>query len=129
MAVWTEGGRFDADCVVLAAGNFTPDLLATTGSPVTIPVVDKPGLLVHTEPLPRGTVRTIVVSPPDGVHLLQRPCGAVVLGGAIADEYDIDVEEVSEELMRRGAALFPALDGEHDPADDCSRELALRLHA
>ena len=62
MAVWTEGGRFDADCVVLAAGNFTPDLLATTGSPVTIPVVDKPGLLVHTEPLPRGTVRTIVVS-------------------------------------------------------------------
>ena len=92
MAVWTEGGRFDADCVVLAAGNFTPDLLATTGSPVTIPVVDKPGLLVHTEPLPRGTVRTIVVSPPDGVHLLQRPCGAVVLGGAIADEYDIDVD-------------------------------------
>ena len=50
-----------------------------------------------------------MVSPADGVHMLQRPNGSVVLGGSICDEPDIDVEAVSEETLRRGAALIPAL--------------------
>jgi hypothetical protein len=41
--------------------------------------------------------------------MLQRPNGSVVLGGSICDEPDIDVEAVSEETLRRGAALIPAL--------------------
>jgi glycine/D-amino acid oxidase-like deaminating enzyme len=109
VALRTEVGTFYADCVVLAAGNFVPDLLATAGTAVKIPTAEKPGLLVHTEPLPPGTINTIVVSPPDGVHMLQRPNGSVVLGGSICDEPDIDVEAVSEETLRRGALLIPAL--------------------
>ena len=38
---------------------------------------------------------------------------AVVLGGGIADEEDIDVEEVSAEVLRRGAALIPAASARH----------------
>lgn len=75
-AVRTEVGTFYADCVVLAAGNFVPELLDTTGCGVTIPTANKPGLLVHTTPLPLGTINTIVASPCHGVHMLQRPNGS-----------------------------------------------------
>jgi glycine/D-amino acid oxidase-like deaminating enzyme len=53
-----EGGvALPADAVVLAVGNGLPELLESLGAEATVPMVEKPGLLVHTTPLPAGTLK------------------------------------------------------------------------
>jgi glycine/D-amino acid oxidase-like deaminating enzyme len=66
-----------ADVVVVAAGNGVPGLLAPPLCTRPIPTQHAPGILLHTPAgaLRPGTLRTVLVSPPDGVHLLQRPDG------------------------------------------------------
>ena len=62
VAVDTEIGTFYADCVVLAAGNFVPELLETSGSPVTIPTAEKPGK-IRKRPFVRHFILKMVVLP------------------------------------------------------------------
>ena len=64
-----------ADVVVLANGTGVQHLAATAGWDV--PMIDRPGRLVRTVPLP-FRLRKIVVTP--HVHLLQRPDGHMVIG-------------------------------------------------
>jgi glycine/D-amino acid oxidase-like deaminating enzyme len=74
-AVRTSAGPLEADVVVAACGVETPKLAAMAG--LDVPLIDSPGLLAHTRPLPRLMTR-VVLAP--HAHMKQKPDGRLVVG-------------------------------------------------
>ena len=101
--------RLLADVVVCCAGRWTAGLLTTTG--LELPMDPTPGLLCVTRPSPIG-LRTLLHS--TEVNLRPEGAGRVMLH---ADDIDarLDGERTTEdlgaELLRRAAAVLPALAG------------------
>ena len=94
-SVMTEEGPLQADEVVLAAGTATPGLLATVGRHLEIDA--PPGLLVHTNPLPRLIGRLIIA--PE-IHLRQKQDGRLVAGSDFGGSpIDRGPMAVAEELL------------------------------
>ncbi|MDH3692925.1 MAG: FAD-binding oxidoreductase, partial [Gammaproteobacteria bacterium] len=95
--VLTRQGHFEADYVVLAAGVDTPTLASELG--VDIPLVDSPGLLIHTKPV-RPIINRLVLSP--GVHMKQQSDGRIVAGEDFGGgDVDIDPNELARRILKR----------------------------
>ena len=86
--VMTASGPLAADVVLLAAGERTPEILATAGVDFS---VDSPaGLLVTTTPL-RGRLRQLLIGP--RVHVRQLPDGRLLAGSDFLGSHDTQKPE------------------------------------
>lgn len=95
--VHTAQGGFEADYVVLAAGVDTSTLASELG--VDIPLVDSPGLLIHTKPV-RSVINRLVLSP--GVHMKQQSDGRIVAGEDFGGgDVDTDPNELAQCVLER----------------------------
>ncbi len=120
LSITTSQGQFSLDCLVLAAGTNTEALAAMAG--IQLPLVASPGVLLHLAPLvaaptkgapqgrPEPVIQRVVLGP--NAHMLQRRDGRIVIGadfggGALETASQSNIQE----LLRRAAARFPALQG------------------
>jgi glycine/D-amino acid oxidase-like deaminating enzyme len=102
------GGTIAADSVVLATGTATEGLLGSLG--LTMPMLDRPGLILRSAPLP-PLLSHILVSPEQ--ELRQEPSGRLLAPLAAAHQQD-DTEEISEnpvQLADRASARISAMIG------------------
>jgi glycine/D-amino acid oxidase-like deaminating enzyme len=83
-------GVIEADCVVVAAGNGSPDILASVG--VTLPMLTRPGVLVTTKPI-SAKIEHILVTTNGEVRQLP---GGRILASAVANHQGDASEEVVE---------------------------------
>ena len=74
-AVQTTLGRIEADTLVIASGNWSTALAAMAD--IDVPLIDSPGVLVHTTPQP-DLIERVVLSPHG--HMKQEPDGHLVVG-------------------------------------------------
>jgi glycine/D-amino acid oxidase-like deaminating enzyme len=100
--VMTDDGELEADCVVLAAGAATNELLLPIGR--TLDMHTSPGLLVHTEPVGE-MLNGLAIAP--GLHARQTVEGRLVAGTDFggADPSD-DPDIAATELMNRLKDFF-----------------------
>lgn len=128
--VETPQGRVSTPLLILAAGIHTPELVAmVTGDPESVgryPVIQEPGLLVETPPLPAGVGCNRVLYPPDphGLHLRPTPEGGLLIGADDTDTWlqlflmdrqksHLVPEARWHDLLERAAKWLPCL-----PLDD-----------
>lgn len=108
--VLTENGVLPADAVILAAGAATPGLLAPFG--IDVPVVAKPGLILHTAPVP-PVLRHLILAP--DIHFRQDADGRIVAGeifsgdGPGAARITEDPEGLAADVMARLVARLPGV--------------------
>jgi glycine/D-amino acid oxidase-like deaminating enzyme len=106
-SVVTSKGNIEADAFVLASGNGIPPLAEKVGR--TVPLVESPGVLAHTVPLPRLLPRVSVC---DGAALKQNPDGRVVTGTDFGGTPDVQpTQEEGEKLLAAAARYVPELKG------------------
>jgi glycine/D-amino acid oxidase-like deaminating enzyme len=104
-AVDTSAGKIEAERVVLALGVDTPRVAALAG--LRVPLLDSPGTLVHTPPLPPSIGR-VVLAP--AAHMKQKGDGRIVLGRNFGGTPGSDAtREAAERLLKDAAAHYPAL--------------------
>ncbi|WP_299041532.1 FAD-dependent oxidoreductase [uncultured Tateyamaria sp.] len=106
--VHTGQGFMAADRVVIAAGTASPDLLAPLG--VTLPMLDRPGVMVRTRPVPQ--VMTHVLVTPDA-EVRQDAQGHIWTPTAAnhqadeADRVDAPLDHAADVAVARLRALLP----------------------
>jgi glycine/D-amino acid oxidase-like deaminating enzyme len=106
-AVRTSAGEIEADAVVLALGVDTPRIAALAG--LRVPLVESPGTLLHTAPVPR-TIGRVILAP--SAHLKQKPDGRVVVGRNFGGTPGTEMAPAeAERLLRDAARHYPALAG------------------
>lgn len=81
--VRTAIGTLNADHVVVAVGTACPDLLSPLG--IVLPMLSRPGLLLHTRPVPR-VINHILVSP--GQEFRQSADGRIIAPTAAGHQSD-----------------------------------------
>lgn len=81
--VRTATGTLNADHVIVAAGTASPDLLAPLG--IALPMLSRPGLLLHTCPVPR-VINHILASP--GQEFRQSADGRIIAPTAAGHQAD-----------------------------------------
>jgi len=96
--VETTKGKYETDALVIACGVDTPGLATMAG--LSVPLVHSPGILAHTQPLPRQ-LHGVVVAP--GPHMKQKRDGGLVIGEAIGPPID----EIHEHLFSGPHQGFP----------------------
>jgi len=96
--VGTRSDTYTADRVILAGGTEVQALSKSLG--YEIPMLHRPGILVHTNPTETRVQKRIVVAP--SCYMLQRRDGTVVVGGDFngASQRD-DEEDTSAERAQR----------------------------
>mmetsp|Transcript_5111 Transcript_5111/g.7066 ORF Transcript_5111/g.7066 Transcript_5111/m.7066 type:complete len:399 (-) Transcript_5111:530-1726(-) len=104
-----SGEQVLCDVVVLATGCDTSSLAKLAG--VEVSMEHRPGLLVHTHPLPLLIHRVVVA---DDVYVLQRPDGSVVVGDDMGPDGNFgsneeEQMEYARKMMLKAAKLVPAL--------------------
>lgn len=109
--VETSAGRIKADAVVLAAGTGVPELLAPLG--VSLPMLDRPGLLMRTAPV-EPLARHILAVP--GQELRQDADGRIVAPTSPSHQSDASetIGDSPEGLADRALARISALFGRND---------------
>jgi len=86
-----------ADEVIVAAGAETPRIVGPLG--VELPMETRRGVLMHTKPLPKIIERNILLP---GLHVRQRPDGALLAGGSFGGESDLEAPEaIVDDLLQR----------------------------
>jgi glycine/D-amino acid oxidase-like deaminating enzyme len=107
--VMTDDGELEADCVVLAAGAATNELLSPFG--LTLDMHTPPGLLVHTEPVGE-MLNGLAIAP--GLHVRQTVEGRLVAGtdfggadpGADPDVATTELVNRLKDFLKGGEALI-----------------------
>ena len=89
-----SGGEFSADKVVLTAGVHMQALLAR--SRIALPMLDRPGLLLRSAPLPPLLAHILVT--PDG-EVRQNPAGCILAPTVAAHQSD-DTEKITQDPRR-----------------------------
>lgn len=104
--VKTSLGDFEADVIVIACGNHSPQIAAMTG--LTVPLQNSPGVLVHSKPQ-TSLINRIVLSPHG--HMKQKPDGRIVLGSSFegGDGTDNSIK-AGQALLKYGAQSLPQLE-------------------
>ncbi|MFN8058570.1 MAG: FAD-binding oxidoreductase [Vicinamibacterales bacterium] len=103
--VETTDGKVEADVLVIACGNDTPMLASKAG--IDVPLTRSPGILVHTEPLPR-TIGHVLLSPLGQIK--QKTNGRIVTGADFGPAASEDTSRAyGEQFLRRMAAVAPQL--------------------
>ncbi|MEM9579231.1 MAG: FAD-binding oxidoreductase [Pseudomonadota bacterium] len=105
--VTTNAGRFDADCVIVAAGTGSAALLSEVG--VALRLLTRPALVLHTEPV-KLRLRHILAT--DFGEVRQLPSGALTTPAVIGHQSDsaeavAHPEQAASVSMTRLRALFP----------------------
>lgn len=106
--VETNAGAFEADAVVLAAGTATNRLLAPLG--VALPMLDRPGLTLSTDPMP-PLIHHVIAS--DGQEVRQDEAGRLWAPMSVHHQSDQSetltdrVDVLAESAMARVQALLP----------------------
>lgn len=101
-----NGGRVDADAVVVAAGAWSAALLKPFG--VNLPVVPVRGQMIQYAPMP-GLLRRIVLS--GGRYLIPRRDGRILAGSTLEfTGFDVGTtDDARQELHAAAIAMLPAL--------------------
>lgn len=101
----TSFGSLSADAIILAAGAGTPPILDTLG--VELPMANKPGLLVTTEPVEQRLKRALWG---DKVHVKQLRNGALMIGeNAHAPGALDDPDATAQGMISAAESLLPGL--------------------
>jgi glycine/D-amino acid oxidase-like deaminating enzyme len=101
----TSKGNVEGDFFVLASGNGIPPLAEKVG--LTVPLVESPGVLAHTVPLPRLLNRVAIC---DRATLKQNPDGRVVTGTDFGGTPGVQpTKEEGEKLLAAAAKYIPDL--------------------
>jgi glycine/D-amino acid oxidase-like deaminating enzyme len=104
-SVQTNQGKIEADHFVLASGNGIPPLAQAVG--LTVPLVDSPGVLAHTVPLPRQLNRVAITQ---GVTLKQNPDGRFVTGIDFGGTPGVEpTREEGQKLLASASKYLPVL--------------------
>ncbi len=105
LSVQTSQGKIEADYFVLASGNGIPPLARTVG--LTVPLVESPGVLAHTVPLPRQLNRVAITQ---GVTVKQNPDGRIVTGIDFGGTPNVQpTREEGQKLLASASQYLPAL--------------------
>lgn len=105
--VATTRGKFEADTVVIAAGNGAPAIAAMAG--FDVPLTLSRGILAHTKPLPLSLNRVIMTPRGDAKQHLD---GRIVTGRDFGDTGDLAATmELGQQYIKNIAAHFPAAAG------------------
>jgi glycine/D-amino acid oxidase-like deaminating enzyme len=108
--VQTTKGKFEADYVVIAAGNGTPQIAQMAG--FDVPLIESKGILAHSTPQPRVLNR--IVSPPGG-EMKQNFDGRIVTSygsGESGESGNIQPDaELGRKYLDHVAKFFPATAG------------------
>ena len=105
--VQTTKGMFEADYVVIAAGNAAPQIAAMAG--FDVPLITSRGILAHSKPQPRVLNR--ILRPP-GVDAKQNFDGRIVTGRDFGDSGNQKPDmEFGRKYMERLAEHIPAAAG------------------
>ncbi len=105
--VETSVGEMPCDDVVIAAGIFTRDLLATAG--IRLPMDNRRGLIVHTAPV-EPCIDHLILAPE--IHFHQRADGVVLMGEKFSGETAPgDPVAFANELLNRLKARLPDVEG------------------
>ncbi|MDW4497599.1 FAD-dependent oxidoreductase [Sulfitobacter sp. D35] len=97
--VETTAGRIDADRVIVASGTGTQALLETAGVP--LPMLDRPGLILRSQPLPQLVSHVLVT--PDG-EVRQLPDGCFLSPTAAAHQQVDTASDVTDPRALADAA-------------------------
>jgi glycine/D-amino acid oxidase-like deaminating enzyme len=101
----TTQGTIGADRVVFAAGNGIPPLARAAG--LSVPLLESPGVLAHTVPLPRLLSRVAISN---RATLKQNPDGRIVTGTDFGGTPGVQAtQEEGEKLILAAAKYLPAL--------------------
>ncbi len=109
--VQTTHGDLLADVTVVAAGMGSAGLLGSVGA--ALPLDNKPGLILHTAPLPH--VADHLILSPD-IHFRQAADGSLVTGEIFSGDgpgrrwITEDPDHLADELLRRLSARLPGFD-------------------
>ena len=94
----TEGGgparRFESDDVVIACGADSGRVASLAG--ISVPLVDSPGLLIETRPVPR-LVDRVVLAP--GAHFRQKRDGSLLAGLDFGGGSELSLKEGAQEKV------------------------------
>lgn len=105
--VQTSKGKFEADYVVIAAGNGSPQIAAMAD--FAVPLVESRGILAHTRPQPMTLNRVIMTPNGDAKQHLD---GRIVTGRDFGDTGDLKADmALGQEYVRKLAAYLPAAAG------------------
>ena len=105
--VETSAGRIVADAVVVASGTGSPDLMQSVG--LTLPMLNRPGLLVRTSPV--APITTAVLCGLAG-EIRQRADGRLILPTAIGHQGDTTEKivelpgDLAREAVERTSRMF-----------------------
>ena len=103
--VTTSQGVFELDALVIAAGVDTSRLAAMVG--LSVPLVESPGLLAHTQPSER-IISRVVLSP--GAHMKQKLDGRIVAGAGFgAGPVTTPSREEAQKVLDLGTKYLPEL--------------------
>lgn len=104
-AAITTQGSIEADYIVVAAGNRTPELAAKAG--MRIPLKESKGILAHTAPQPKLLGR-VVMAP--GSDVKQNFDGRIVTGANFGDTGDAQpTTELGSQYLAEAARYLPQL--------------------
>ena len=103
--IQTSKGTLDAQKLVIACGNGTPQIASLAG--IDVPLKDSPGVLAHSNPLPPLINRVLLT--PYG-HLKQNPDGAILVGSSFSGTDGTDDSfEAGRTLFEQAAKSVPQL--------------------
>lgn len=106
-AIQTSKGRMVADHYVLAAGVDTMPLAKKAG--FAVPLVDAPGVLAHSKPLPPILDRIVILPDFRAAGIKQNADGRIVTGGHFAGSTLTPDRETGEKMLARAARFIPQL--------------------
>jgi glycine/D-amino acid oxidase-like deaminating enzyme len=109
-AILTTRGKMEADYYVLAAGVGSMSLAQQAG--VQVPLIEKPGILAHSKPMPRILDRVLVLPIGLGLGLKQNPDpdGRFVTGGHFGNHGELEpTAELGMQMLGSAATFEPRL--------------------
>ncbi len=106
--VVTSQGTMTADHYVLAAGTGSMGLAQQVGVPVLL--IDKPGILTHSQPMARVVDRVVVLPIGLGLGLKQTADGRIVTGGHFGNSGEQQpTDELGRQMLASAARYLPRL--------------------
>jgi D-amino-acid dehydrogenase len=108
--VMVDGERYEADCVIVTAGAWAPELLEPLG--ITLQIAPQKAQIVHLKLENHETSQWPVVMPPNNQYILAFEGGQVVIGATHEDDRHFDRRVTAgglNEILDKALTVAPGL--------------------